>query len=656
MNYQKKNYTAPELLRLYELMLATRLFDEKMCLGVKQGLVSKWFSSIGQEAISVGSILALGSQDWALPAHRNLGVYLGRGITYAELLHQLKGTLQSITQGRDRSFHFGSVKHHIYGMISHMAAHLPVAAGIALGNSLDNQGNVTIVYTGEGSTSEGDFHEALNLAAVWQLPIIFMVENNAYALSTPSAEQYHCHAIIDKAPGYGIDGLQIDGNNVLEVYDAVKEISAIIRDRPHPVLIECITFRMRGHEETSGTAYVPEILFDQWAEKDPLNNFENYLLAEKIITPQEIDKMAQNIKSDIEKAIHSITDMEGEVLGADKVLVYKPHTSRAAIEAKGNKQEKKFIEAISETLAYNLEKYPNLILMGQDIADYGGVFKVTNGFVQKYGKERVRNTPLCESAVLGSAIGITIAGYKSVIEMQYADFVSCGFNQIVNHIAKLYYRWGQHVDVVIRMPAGAGLGAGPFHSQSTESWFFHVPGLKMVYPSTAYDAKGLLNAAIDDPNPVLYYEHKGLYRTQKSDVPSAHYSIPIGKANMIKSGEACLIVTYGMGVHWAQQAVAQLNIDISIIDLRSLMPWDKDMVLQEVKRIGKVLLLTEDTHTGSLMAEIAATISEQCFEYLDAPIARVSSLDTPVPFNSTLENQFLGKERLIQKLRELCEY
>jgi 2-oxoisovalerate dehydrogenase E1 component len=567
--------------------------------------------------------------------------------------------MRGYTKGRDRSFHFGTNEHHIVGMISHLGPQNGVADGIALASKLKEENKVTVVFNGDGGTSEGDFHESINVAAVWDLPVIFVIENNGYGLSTPSNEQFRCKQFIDKAIGYGIEGVQVDGNNILEVYDTVKNLAETLRKKPRPILLECLTFRMRGHEEASGTKYVPKELMEIWAKKDPVDNYEKYLLKEEIIDQKTIDNIRKKIKKEIEEGLAGAFEETYPEPSTEIELndVYAPFAQAVTHPTSEKKSEKRFIDAISDGLRQSMEKHPNLVLMGQDIADYGGVFKITDGFVNQFGKDRVRNTPLCEAAIVGTGLGLSIKGMKAMVEMQFADFVTEGFNQIVNNLAKAYWRWGQNADVVVRMPTGAGTAAGPYHSQSNEAWFFHTPGLKIVYPSNPYDAKGLLCAAIEDPNPYMYFEHKLLYRSVKDIVPDDYYTIEIGKAKLVSEGNDLSIITYGMGVHWAQEILSEMkNVSADVLDLRTLLPWDKDAVEQTVKKTNRVIILHEDTMTGGIGGEIAAWISENCFNYLDAPVVRVASLDTAIPFAPTLENNFLPKGRLKNKIEELLRF
>jgi len=635
------------------------MIEEKMLILLRQNEISKWFSGIGQEAISIGAACALENDEYILPLHRNLGIFTARKLPLHKLFAQFQGKLSGYTKGRDRSFHFGTNEHHIVGMISHLGPQLAVADGIALANLLKGEKKVTLVFSGDGGASEGDFHEALNVAAVWSLPVLFIIENNGYGLSTPSNEQFKFRSFLDKGPAYGIDTLQVDGNNVLEMYDSIKQAAASVRENPRPILIEALTFRMRGHEEASGTKYVPQELFEQWAKKDPVENYEKYLLDAGILSIKQMQDIKKDIKAEIDEGWKISASEKMPVADTAKELadVYAPFQQQVVPPTSPAKTKKRYVDAISDALRESMEKYPELILMGQDIAEYGGVFKITEGFVEKFGKARVRNTPLCESAIMGAGLGLSIKKFKSVIEMQFADFVTSGFNQVVNNLAKAHYRWGQNADIVIRMPTGAGVAAGPFHSQSNEAWFFHTPGLKIVFPSNPTDAKGLLNAAIEDPNPVLYFEHKALYRAISEDVPDSYYTTAIGKAKLAEEGNDLSIITYGMGVQWAMQALKEMpTIKADVLDLRTLLPWDKEAVAQTAKKTGKVLILNEDTITGSISAELAAWIGENCFDSLDAPVMRLGSLDTPVPFSPPLEENFLPVKRLRGKIEELLNF
>jgi 2-oxoisovalerate dehydrogenase E1 component len=659
LTFDRKDYSNDVLKHLYRELLRPRLIEEKMLILLRQGKISKWFSGIGQEAISVGSTLALRPDEYILPLHRNLGVFTSRQVPLGRLFAQWQGKATGYTKGRDRSFHFGTNEHHIVGMISHLGPQLAVAGGIALADLLDEAPRVTLAYSGDGGASEGDFHEALNVAAVWQLPVIFVVENNGYGLSTPSNEQFRFKSFVDKGPAYGMEAVQVDGNNVLAVYDLIKTLAEDLRERPRPVLVEALTFRMRGHEEASGTKYVPAELMQEWATKDPVENYEKWLLAEGIISETARIQMRESIKAEIEKGWQETEAAPAPVADAAAELadMYQPFDApHTEAPADGPAPEKRYIDAIQAGLRQSMERYPELVLMGQDIAEYGGVFKITEGFVQEFGKGRVRNTPLCESAIVGAGLGLSIRGKKAMVEMQFADFVTCGFNQIVNNLAKSHYRWGQNADVVVRMPTGAGTAAGPFHSQSNEAWFTHVPGLKVVYPSNPHDAKGLLCAAFEDPNPVMFFEHKLLYRSLSGPVPEAYYTTPIGQAALAAEGSDLSIITYGLGVHWALAACQELGIKADILDLRTLLPWDTEAVARTTRKTGRVLILHEDTLTGGLGGEIAAWLAEHCFSSLDAPVRRVAALDTAVPFAPQLEADFLPQQRLREQLRALREY
>ncbi|WP_274475657.1 alpha-ketoacid dehydrogenase subunit alpha/beta [Mangrovimonas aestuarii] len=643
---------------LYKTMLKPRMIEEKMLILLRQGKISKWFSGIGQEAISVGVTMSLNKEEYILPMHRNLGVFTTREIPLHRLFCQWQGKASGFTKGRDRSFHFGTNAYHIVGMISHLGPQLGVADGIALASKLKNKNQVTAVFTGEGGTSEGDFHEALNVASVWQLPVMFCIENNGYGLSTPTNEQYNCEHLADRAKGYGMESHIIDGNNIIEVYSRVSEIAESIRNNPRPVLLEFKTFRMRGHEEASGTKYVPQELMDTWAAKDPIENFKAYLFEHGILTEAEDEALKATIKTEIEIGLEVAFEEESIIPSMETELADVYKSFEYAEVAPGIETESlRLIDAISEGLKQSMELHDDLVIMGQDIAEYGGVFKITEGFVDQFGKERVRNTPICESAIVETGMGLSIAGMKSVVEMQFSDFVTSGFNPVVNYLAKSHYRWGQQADVVLRMPCGAGVAAGPFHSQTNEAWFTKTPGLKVVYPAFPYDAKGLLATAINDPNPVLFFEHKALYRSIRQDVPKDYYTLPFGQAATLKGGSDVTIIAYGAAVHWALETLDKNpNISADLIDLRTLQPLDTETIFDSVKKTGKAIILQEDSLFGGLASDISALITENCFKSLDAPVKRVAGLETPIPFINQLEKQYLAKGRFETALLELLEY
>lgn len=656
--YTRHGLSDDELRLLYRNVLKPRMIEEKMLSQLRQGKISKWFSGIGQEAISVGVTMALNPEEYILPMHRNLAVFTSRDIPLDRLFAQFQGKQNGYTNGRDRSFHFGVKEANIVGMISHLGPQLGIADGIALAQKIGKEAGVTAVFTGDGGASEGDFHESLNVAAVWGLPVMFVVENNGYGLSTPSDQQFKCEYFIDKGPGYGMETLQIAGNNVIEVYTQLRDLAQSMRENPRPVLVECLTFRMRGHEEASGTKYVPKELMEEWGKKDPLSNLESFLLEEGVLSETSIDAIRKEIKDEFNAALKkAYAEPLIEVnLEKEKADIFAPFEFSESLP-KAETKELRLVDAVQEGLHEAMVKHPDLVLMGQDIADYGGVFKITEGFLEEFGRDRVRNTPLCEAAIVGTALGLSIKGRKSMVEMQFADFVTEGFNQIVNNLAKIHYRWGQNADVVVRMPTGAGVQAGPFHSQSNEAWFTHVPGLKVVYPAFPADAKGLLLTAFEDPNPVLFFEHKALYRSLKGQVPEGYFTIPFGKAATISEGTDLSIITYGMGVHWAMELADEMTAaSIEILDLRTLSPLDTEAIYASVRKTGKAIVLHEDTLTGGLGADISALISEHCFQELDAPVMRCASMDTPVPFAGVLEEQFLAKANLKETVEKLISY
>ncbi len=658
IEFKKGNLSKSKLLELYHQLIYPRVIEEKMLVLLRQGKISKWFSGIGQEAIAVGCTAALEEDEVIFPMHRNLGVFTTRKVPFERLFAQWQGKDAGFTKGRDRSFHFGTMDYNIVGMISHLGAQLSLADGVGLSHLLKKEKKVTLAFTGEGGTSEGEFHEALNVAAVWDLPVIFVVENNGYGLSTPVSQQFRAEHIADKGIGYGMESHIIDGNNILEVYTKIKKIAADLRKKPRPVLIEMKTFRMRGHEEASGTKYVPKKLMAEWAKKDPIKNYEQFLYEQGFLTEEEAISIKKEMKKGIEAALPAIFDLPApeSTVEAETKDIYAEWNQKVVKPKRKKKSEKRFIDAISDALRQSMQKHDNMVLMGQDIADYGGVFKITDGFLKEFGAVRVRNTPICESAIVGAGLGLSLKGCKAMIEMQFSDFATCGFNQIVNNLAKVHYRWGQAADVVIRMPCGGSVGAGPFHSQTNEAWFTHTPGLKVVYPSNPADAKGLLLAALEDPNPVLFFEHKALYRSLTDNIPDDYYTVKIGEAALAAEGTQLSIITYGLGVHWAKAAIEKLNISADVLDLRSLMPIDYDAIAKTVKKTGKVMLLHEDNLFGGIGGELSAHISEHLFEHLDAPIVRVASLDTPIPFAKSLEKVFLANDRLDERLEFLINY
>ncbi|MTI88780.1 MAG: dehydrogenase [Balneolaceae bacterium] len=650
-------------LNIYKSLLLPRRIEERMLKLLRQNKISKWFSGIGQEAISVGLTLSTKPEDYILPMHRNLGVFTSRNVPLYYLFCQLFGKIDGLTDGRDRSFHFGSMRYNIIGMISHLAAMMPVADGIALAKKLKGEDAVAFSFCGDGATSEGDFHEALNLAAVWKLPVVFMIENNGYGLSTPTSEQYACEHLSDRAKGYGMHGFHIDGNNVLEVMETVEKARKLAL-KGEPVLIEAHTFRMRGHEEASGTHYVPDVLFEDWADKDPILRFEKFMLDKGFVENKKdfeamIEETDASFQEDLQRALKADVPTFDKDTELGRVYTDEtPDTPSASIN--GSSSEKRFVDAIQMSLRQAFREDDSFIIMGQDIAEYGGVFKITEDFLGEFGKERIRNTPIIESGAIGAAMGLALEEFKPVVEMQFADFISCGFNQIVNNLAKTHYRWSPSLNVTIRAPHGGGVAAGPYHSQSVEGWFMQIPGLKVVVPGTVEDAQNLLYSSLYDPNPVLFFEHKKLYRSLKEATPDKAVYEPLGKAAIRREGTDATIITYGMGVQWAKAAAdtfeKEENISLEILDLRCLLPLDKKAIHATVQKTGKVLLLQEPSITLGPLSEISAIISEECFEWLDAPLMRCAALDTPIPHAKTLEDGYMAEHKLEDKIRKLVHY
>ncbi|WP_037373245.1 alpha-ketoacid dehydrogenase subunit alpha/beta [Salinimicrobium xinjiangense] len=658
LEFDRSNYSDQRLLDLYKALLKPRMIEEKMLVLLRQGKISKWFSGIGQEAISIGVTLSMEIDEYILPMHRNLGVFTTREIPLYRLFSQWQGKASGFTKGRDRSFHFGTQEFKIIGMISHLGPQLGVADGIALAHKLQKEQKITAVFTGEGGTSEGDFHEALNIASVWQLPVLFCIENNGYGLSTPTSEQYNCEHLADRAVGYGMESYIIDGNNILKVHGRISELAESMRKDPRPVLVEFKTFRMRGHEEASGTKYVPNELMEEWAKKDPVDNFREFLISQNVLSEALDSEYKEEIKKEIDEDLKRANSEAAIEFNESEELNDVYHSfNYQEFNASEETEELRMIDAISHGLKQSMQRHDNLVLMGQDIAEYGGVFKITENFVQEFGKERVRNTPICESGIVETAMGLSIKGMKAMVEMQFADFISSGFNPVVNYLAKVHYRWAQNADVVIRMPCGAGVGAGPFHSQTNEAWFTKTPGLKVIYPAFPYDAKGLLNTAFNDPNPVLFFEHKALYRSIRQEVPVDYYTLPFGKASLLREGNDVSVVTFGAAVYWALETLEKhSHISADVLDLRSLQPLDKEAIFTSVRKTGKVIILQEDSLFGGVGSDISAMIAEECFEFLDAPVVRVGSLEMPVPFSKALEEGYLPKQRFEEKILELLQY
>jgi 2-oxoisovalerate dehydrogenase E1 component len=646
----------------YKFLLLPRLIENRMLYLLRQNKISKWFSGIGQEAISVATTLSLDKDDYILPLHRNLGVFTTRQVPHYQLFCQLFGKKDGFTGGRDRSFHFGTMDHKIIGMISHLASSMPVADGIALAQKLKDSKQIVVSFCGDGATSEGDFHEALNLAGVWKLPVVFIIENNGFGLSTPVSEQYACENLVDRAKGYGIEGMLVDGNDFFAMQDAVtraREMAVAGK----PVLIEAKTFRMRGHEEATGNFYVPDDELENWQEKDPITRYEKWLLENEIVSGEDElttikDDVQQSFEDDLKKAIKAAQPVFDEKKERKRAGL-KPQPIPKSNSKSSTESEKRMIDGIHLAHKQAFDEDDRFLLLGQDIAEYGGVFKVSEGFVERYGKERIRNTPIIESGLIGSGIGLAIEGFKPVLEVQFADFISCGFNQIVNNLAKGGYRWMPDMNVTIRAPHGAGVGAGPFHSQSPEGWFMQFPGLRVLVPSDVEDAQNMLYTAFHDSNPVLFFEHKKLYRSLRSVTEDTCKIIDIESAKVVNEGRDATIITYGMGVHWALEAVSEQSkngIEIEIIDLRSLAPIDWETITTSVKKTGRALLLEEPSEVLGPMSEISAGISERIFEFLDAPVIRCSSLYTPIPFNKKLEEGYLASYRLKEKLEQLLSY
>lgn len=659
----------------YRFMLLTRRFEARIsALGKEGKLVGGFFSSLGQEAISVGTTLALKPEDWVAPMIRNIGTVLVRGYTPAELFSQFLARRGGPNRGKDSNLHFGDPAHGVVGCISHLGPLVPIMTGVAMAGRMRGQGRVTMTYLGEGGCSVGDFHEGLNLAAVQKAPFVLVVENNGWSYSTPLESQTLVKDIASRAVGYGIRGLIGDGNDVVEVWKLTRRAVEDARAGGGPQLLEFKTFRRKGHAEHDDAKYVPREQVEAWTARDPIDRFEAWLRDHGKMTDAE------------RRAIHGQIDRElaeGERIAAadrppdpaeairgvyadDAIVAVTPWARREGDPVTAEPTEVvppdaggdvTYLEAIRRALFEEMERDDRVFCIGEDIGSYGGAFRVTQGLLEKFGAARVIDTPIAESATVGAALGAALAGMRPVVEFQFIDFISCAFNMIVQFVAKMRWRTGQAAPMVLRGPCGAGVHAGPFHSQTPEMWFVHTPGLKVVMPATPADARGLLKAAIRDDDPVVFLEHKYLYRRIKGSLPGGEGIVPIGRAALRAEGDDLTIVTYGAMVHTVMAALPDLGLSAEVIDLRTLCPLDRGAVVRSVRKTHKLMIVHEDTRTGGIAGEIAAVVNEEAFDALDGPIVRVTAPDAPVPFSPNLEEAFLpGVADVTMAARKLHRY
>lgn len=676
----------------YAYMRFARDLDTRFAMLLRTGRLSKWYSQIGSEATTVAAGLSLQPGDVLCSLHRDMGailsVYLDPARTFPgfgfgapdpakpeprELLFrlccQLLGRAEGFSNGFERSFHYGyldpaaGIRH--VGMISHLGAMIPVAAGVAFALKQSGSDRVAINFIGDGGTSTGDFHEGLNMAAVWKLPLILIIENNRFAFSTPVAAQYAAERLSDRGVGYGIAAETLDGNDPEAVATAMQIAVARARSGAGPTLIEAMLGRMRGHSEGDDSLkVVPEDELSVYMSEDPVPAYARRLTTDGVLAEEIGDRLAARISELVEEAVERAAESPvpepesalrpalapvTETLAPPRLESSDPEAAEAPVET--------YVEGIHQALREEMERDDTVVLMGQDIAAFEGAFRITRGLWQRW-PDRVLDTPIAESGTLGIAAGAALLGYRPVVEMQFGDFISCGFNQLVNVIAKLYYRWQVPCPLVVRLPAGGGVGAGPFHSQNPEAWFAHVAGLKVVCPATAEDAKGLLKAAIRDPNPVVYCEHKFLYRRIKAVLPGD--VAELGRAAVRRRGEDLTLVSYGASLWTSIDAAAELardGIEAEVVDLRTLVPFDEETVLASARKTGRVVVVHEAQGTGGFGGEVAARIAEHAFAWLDAPVQRVTYPDRAVPFAKPLEQALLPTaDKVIAAAREVLAF
>jgi pyruvate/2-oxoglutarate/acetoin dehydrogenase E1 component/TPP-dependent pyruvate/acetoin dehydrogenase alpha subunit len=680
------------LLKLLYGLRLTRSLEERLEFKLyRQGRIyGSVFTSRGQEALSVGGALAFEPSDVLCPSHRDMGVYLLRGMTVERVLGNYMGREIGPCRGRDGNIHTGDMELGLVAFVSHLADSIPVAAGVALSYRMRQRPNVAGVFFGDGASSRGDFHEGLNFAAVHRLPVVFICNNNQYAYSTPLHLQMAVPGVAERSIGYGFPTHTVDGNDVIEVHRVVSEAVRRARTGGGPTLIEGRTFRMTGHSGHDDASYVPRELLEEWARKDPIERLVETLQGEGLLSEEESAELDRRIEEEIDRGLEAAERSPEPAAESALLEVYSDPPYRAATPPWRQRRDERtpverlaaapvlaaprlgegaadrdsavtYVDAIRQGILEEMEADPDVFILGEDIGRYGGAFKATRGLYERFGAERVIDTPISESGIVGAAIGAALAGMRPIVEMQFIDFISCAFDQITSFAAKCRYRWGPSVPIVVRGPCGGGVSGGPYHSQNVESYFLHTPGLKIVAPATARDARALLRSAVRDNDPVLYFEHKYLYRRVREILPPAEEDIvPIGKAVCRRRGRDLSIVTFGAMVYRALEAAETLaaeGAEVEVLDLRTLLPLDTDALLESVARTGKVILLHEATLTGGIGGELAALIAEHVFEYLDGPIRRIAAADTPSPFSRSLESYTLPQlDDVVRVARELLEY
>jgi len=662
---------------LYFKLLLVRLFDERVSTLHRQNkVVGGVYSGVGQEAVVVGACQHLRGDDIVFPLHRDMGVFLSRGVEPAHLMAQILGRRDGLSGGRDSFLHTGDLRKGVVGATSMLGATLPVATGAALGFRTLGQDRVAVAFFGEGSTSRGDFHEALNFAGIHKLPVIFLCENNQYAFTTPVRLQMPVETVAERADAYGMRRARTNGNDLFRVMEAVEAAIHRARRGEGATLIDCVTYRIRGHSEHDPAKYREQEEVVEWGARDPIELYELYLEKRGYDLPKLSQEVREEVRGLLDRAVEYAEASPYPDLRAARTAVFigpgplgtaeisadwagpnaigglaGPQAAEAGRvptpEPHGDEVEVTYLGAINRTLAWELQNDPRVMCVGEDIGIGGGAFGVTEGLLDKFGEERIVDTPISESLIVGGSVGASLVGLLPVAEMQFADFISCGFDQLANTASTMAYRHGGKfgAPIVVRCPAGARIRGGLFHSQNVESFFLTTPGLKIVAPSNARDASGLLRSAIHDPNPVIFLEYKYLYRREKARLKGGVAEpVPIGVAAVRRPGEQLSLVTYGPTVQLCLEAAARLEgegFDPEVIDLRTVKPLDMEAILTSVRKTGRVLIVHEDRAFAGLGAEIAARLADEAFSSLDAPVRRVTTEDVPYAYAPPLEDSIL---------------
>ncbi|MGQ9732288.1 MAG: alpha-ketoacid dehydrogenase subunit alpha/beta [Candidatus Zipacnadales bacterium] len=635
-----------ELRELYRQMVTIREFETELLRASRRGdLADATHLCIGQEAIAVGAIAALRPEDFITSTHRGHGHCIAKGADVRRMMAELYGRASGYCRGRGGSMHIADFSLGICGANGIVGAGLPIANGIALAAKLKGTGQVCLSFFGEGAANQGAFHEALNLASIWRLPVVFICENNQYAVSMAANESMNIEHVADRAAAYGIPGRVVDGNDVLAVREATAAAVKRARRGEGPTLLECKTYRLTGHYAMDPDRYRPPDERKWWEKNnDPLQRARQLLLDSGLATAEELKAQQRSIRAAIRAAHRSARDEEPYPPVAETcadLYTPQPPLPDSGPPPEGSPQ-RTFVEALGEAIAFEMERDERVLLIGEDVGKRGGAFQVSAGLLDRFGADRVRDTPISESAIVGCGVGAAMQGLRPLCEIMFSDFSTIAMDQIANQAAKMRYMFGGQVSVplVIRMTSGcAGRARGAQHSQSLEAWFMHTPGLKVVYPSTPAEAKGLLIAAIRDEDPVIFLEHKGLLQ-EVGPVPEGEYIIPLGQAAVKREGSDITFVTYARGVHIALEAARRLEknaIQAEVIDLRTLVPLDKDTLLASVRKTGRVVVVTEDCQTAGAAAEIMAVIIEHAFNMLKEAPVRICGLDVPLPYSTPLE-------------------